>query len=90
MWLFALICGVVADKMVKTSAFGLDTGMIRKLFNNIGHIGPALGLLGLAYTGCSQTYSIFWLCMSVMFNGAIYSGFAVSKKYNMQEEIKNI
>ena len=47
----------------------------RKLMHTISQIIPAYGLLGLAYVGCNQTMSIFWLCVCVGFNGAVYSGF---------------
>ena len=43
--------------------------------HTISQVIPAYGLLGLAYVGCNQSMSIFWLCVCVGFNGAVYSGF---------------
>ena len=43
--------------------------------HTISQVLPAYGLLGLAYVGCNQSMSIFWLCICVGFNGAVYSGF---------------
>ena len=54
-----------------TSIFLLN----RKLMHTISQVIPAYGLLGLAYVGCNQSMSIFWLCVCVGFNGAVYSGF---------------
>ena len=34
--------------------------------------------MGLAFTGCDKTLAVVWLCLSVCFNGAVYSGFQVS------------
>ena len=36
-----------------------------------------IGLIGLAFTGCDKTLAVVWLCLSVCFNGAVYSGFQV-------------
>ncbi len=46
--------------------------------NSIGHFGPAMSLVALAFTRCNPTLAIFWLCMSVMLTGANYSGFGVN------------
>ncbi len=77
MWAFALICGAVTDKILRVKPFGASTTTIRKIMNVIGHLGPAIGLIGLAFNGCNKTLAIFWLCIAVMLNGAMYSGFGV-------------
>ena len=43
--------------------------------HTISQVIPAYGLIGLAYVGCNQTMSVFWLCVCIGFNGAVYSGF---------------
>jgi len=53
----------------------LSLGATRKLMHTISQVIPAYGLLGLAYVGCNQSMSIFWLSVCVGFNGAVYSGF---------------
>ena len=47
----------------------------RKLMQTIGQMTPAVGLLGLSFVGCNPTMAVVWLCISVGFNGASYSGF---------------
>ena len=77
MWVFALTCGFLTDKIIRAKPFGLSLTVIRKGMNVIAHGGPGVSLIGLAFTGCDQTLAVFWLCMAVMLNGAIYSGFGV-------------
>ncbi len=72
-----MVCGVATDKIIKEKHFGLSTSAIRKIMNTIGMLGPGLGLLGLAFTKCDPILAITLLCISVMLNGAIYSGFGV-------------
>ena len=45
----------------------------------MGFVGPALGLLALAYSGCNYVASAVFLCLAIGFNGAVYSGFQVKK-----------
>ena len=52
--------------------------IIRKGFNTLGHVGPALGLIGLSFSGCDRMAVIFWFCLAVMLNGASNSGFQVN------------
>ena len=49
----------------------------RKICNSVGFVGPALGLLALAYSGCNYVASGVFLCLAIGFNGAVYSGFQV-------------
>ena len=51
----------------------------RKICNSVGFVGPALGLLALAYSGCNYVASAVFLCLAIGFNGAVYSGFQVRK-----------
>ena len=75
MWGATIFCGNLAAYLRSKD---IRSEYIRKLFNTIGHIGPALGLLGLSFSGCNHNLVIFWFCMSVMLNGASNSGFQVN------------
>jgi hypothetical protein len=75
MTLFSMPIGIVADWLIQSGKMSAKN--TRRLCNSIGHFGSALGLIGLAFTGCNQTLAIVWLCMSVCLNGAVYSGFQV-------------
>ncbi len=54
------------------------TTSFRKIFQSIGHYGPALGCVWLAFVGCNQTVSVIALCVAVGLNGAVFSGYQVS------------
>ena len=75
MWGFTLFCGTLATYL-RSKDFRSET--IRKCFNTLGHIGPALGLIGLSFAGCDKNLVIFWFCLAVMLNGAANSGFQVN------------
>ena len=49
----------------------------RKLSTNVGLLGGAIGLFGLAFVGCNHTLTILFLCMSCGAGGAMYSGWQV-------------
>ncbi len=73
MWICSMPMGLIADWLIQSKR--LSTKNVRRLFNCIGHYGSALGLLGLAFTGCDKTAAVVWLCVSVGLNGAVYSAF---------------
>ena len=75
MWLLSMPIGLLADKLIKGGTMSAKN--VRRICNSIGHFGPAIGLIGLAFTGCDKTLAIVWLCISVGLNGAVYSGFQV-------------
>ena len=62
------------NKLVKSR------GIIRKTFVVVALFGPAVCLVGLAFTECNQALAVVWLCMAVMFTGAHNSGMNVSTK----------
>jgi ACS family sodium-dependent inorganic phosphate cotransporter-like MFS transporter 5 len=64
-----------ADKIIAKQ--WLSLAATRKTFNTIGHVGPALMLIGLAFIGCDPTLAITLLCISLTFSAGMYSGFAV-------------
>ena len=72
--------GLLSDWLIESGK--MKARNVRRLCNSIGHYGSALGLIGLAFTGCDKTAAIVWLCLSVCLNGAVYSGFQVwNSKY---------
>ena len=75
MWLFSMPIGLLSDWLIESGK--MKARNVRRLCNSIGHYGSALGLIGLAFTGCDKTAAIVWLCLSVCLNGAVYSGFQV-------------
>ena len=75
MWVFTLVCGAMAT-FLRTK--DVRSEFIRKGFNTLGHVGPALGLIGLSFSGCNSEEAIFWFCLAVMLNGASNSGFQVN------------
>ena len=75
MWAFTLICGALGTYLRSKD---VSSEVVRKAFNTLGHIGPALGLIGLSFSGCDSTAVIFWFCLSVMLNGAANSGFQMN------------
>ena len=75
MWGFTISCGNFVSYL-RSKEFRSE--VIRKTFNTIGHIGPALGLIGLSFSGCNQIVVVTFFCMAVMLNGAANSGFQVN------------
>ena len=67
--------GLLADWLIESGK--MKARNVRRVCNSIGHYGSALGLIGLAFTGCDKTAAIVWLCLSVCLNGAVYSAFQV-------------
>jgi len=74
-WIFAIVTGYISDKLIKKGI--VSVGVSRKLFNTIGHFGPAAGLVWLAFVGCDRVLAVVALCFAVGLNGAIYSGWQV-------------
>jgi len=76
MWLFSMAYGRFTDFMIKNGYFSSTTG--RKIGNTVGFVGPAIGLVGLCFIGCSKPLAVLCLCIAVGLNGGIYSGFQVN------------
>ena len=77
MWTFSIFCGLLASRLRSQE---VRSDVIRKSFNTIGHLGPALALIGLSFSGCNRSLVIFWFCLAVMLNGAANSGFQVKNQ----------
>lgn len=77
MWATANIFGFISDFLIRREY--LPTGITRKIFNTISHLGPALCLLALVLAISNEdkqeslTLALFTLAVACM--GALYSGF---------------
>jgi len=72
MWLVALGGSFTIDKLIGNET--LSTTTARKIANSIATMGPALALLGAAFSGFSKTLTVLLLVTAVGTNGIIYSG----------------
>jgi len=77
MWVTANVFGVISDLLIRKNI--LSTGLSRKIFNCISHLGPALCLLGIVL-GVTQenkqeTLTLVLFTIAVACMGALYSGF---------------
>ena len=75
-FIFSTLTGWLADWLKKSEKLSLTN--VRRLFNSIAFMGPAIGLICLSFVGCDKTQAIIWLCLSVSLNGAVNSGFQVN------------
>jgi ACS family sodium-dependent inorganic phosphate cotransporter-like MFS transporter 5 len=71
-----------ADKLIRNEFLSVEA--TRKMFNTIGHVGPALALIGLSFIQCDQTIAIFYVCLALALNAGMYSGMGVSKINNIK------
>lgn len=71
-WLVGIGCSAVADWMLERR--WISTIHSYKLWNSIASIVPSLGLIGIAYVGCSWQWVTFMLAGVGSFAGAIYAG----------------
>ena len=76
---FSLPAAWLADGLI--TKLVNSRGIIRKTFAVVGLVGPAVCLVGLAFTECNQALAVVWLCLAVMFTGAHNSGMNVSSIY---------
>merc|ERR1719369_1997667 len=72
MWFVALGGSFTVDKLIGNET--LSTVTARKIANSIATMGPALALLGAAFSGFSKTLTVVLLITAVGTNGFIYSG----------------
>ncbi|XP_063772886.1 sialin isoform X1 [Pseudophryne corroboree] len=75
-WLCMNITGLIADFMRERLNF--STVAVRKIFNTLGMIGPAVFLLAAGYTGCSYTLAVVFLTLSTTFGGFSMSGYNIN------------
>ena len=67
--------GWFADYLIRSGKLSLPA--VRKLSNNVGMLGPSIGLLCLAFAGCDNNLTVVSLCFSCALYGALYSGYQV-------------
>jgi ACS family sodium-dependent inorganic phosphate cotransporter len=75
--LYSTPVGRLADWLIKSEK--LSRTKIRKIMTSIGYLVPALALLILTMIGCDPTLAIILLCISVMINGTVLSGYMVNQ-----------
>lgn len=71
-WLVSIASPILADILIRREM--LTRTLARKVFNSIATVGPALFLIGAAYSGCNYILTIALLTLAVGSNGAIYTG----------------
>ncbi|XP_068183676.1 sialin-like isoform X2 [Antennarius striatus] len=72
----ALISGQLADYLRETRLY--RTTIVRKIFNTVGTIGPAVFLVAAGYTGCNYTLAVAFLTICTSLGGAASVGFNVN------------
>ncbi|KAG9493737.1 sialin isoform X1 [Eleutherodactylus coqui] len=75
-WLCMITTGLVADFMREKLNF--STVVVRKIFNTLGMIGPAIFLLAAGYTGCNYTLAVVFLTLSTTLGGFSMSGYNIN------------
>ncbi|XP_073531667.1 sialin isoform X1 [Phyllobates terribilis] len=75
-WLCMILTGYVADLMRERLNF--STVVVRKIFNTLGMIGPAVFLLAAGYTGCDYTLAVVFLTLSTTLGGFSMSGYNIN------------
>jgi len=79
--LFSIPSAWLADYLTNNKI--AQRGVIRKSFALLSFLGPGFCLIGLSFTGCNQTMSVVWVCLSGMFTGANNSGVNVSSYFQI-------
>lgn len=77
MWLLCLVFSQLSDFI--TNRHYVSNSVARKLFNSIGHWGPAATLIALGYMTKEQsTLAVVLLTLSVAMNGAASVGYLIN------------
>merc|ERR1719189_3503511 len=66
------LCGVAADEFTTR---GFDLGYVRKGFQVVASLGPALALLRIAMGPSSADEASFWFCVAMGSAGCSLAGF---------------
>ncbi|XP_073425429.1 sialin isoform X2 [Dendrobates tinctorius] len=75
-WLCMILTGYVADLLRERRNF--STVVVRKIFNTLGMIGPAVFLLATGYTGCDYILAVVFLTLSTTLGGFSMSGYNIN------------
>lgn len=77
MWLLCLLFSELSDFLANRRY--ISNGVARKVFNSIGHWGPAVTLVALGYMTKEQSsLAVALLTLSVAMNGASYVGYLIN------------
>ncbi|GIY29445.1 putative inorganic phosphate cotransporter [Caerostris extrusa] len=72
----AVLFSYVADRLRRSDKLSITT--IRKVWNTVGLVGPALCCLGIISVGCHAELIVALLCLGMFLNGFVYSGFNIT------------
>jgi hypothetical protein len=75
MFLGSFPVGFLSDRLLNTER--LSSATIRKIFNSMGSLGPAVGMIWLAFVGCDGTMAIVALVLSAGLSSGSYAGYNV-------------
>ncbi|KAJ3645136.1 hypothetical protein Zmor_022822 [Zophobas morio] len=76
LWILSFIFSPIADYLI---AHYLSIGAVRKIFNTIGIVIPAIALVALGFVDSAQRdLALDLLVVAVGFNAAVFSGFNVN------------
>lgn len=67
--------GVACNYLLKSETYSKLT--VRRIFNTVGCIGPAMGLIWVSFVDCDRSMAIAALCVSVGLQGGVLTGFQV-------------
>jgi len=76
LWLFSMPWSWLSDWLI--TSHKLSRTNVRKVSTIVGMIGPAIGLLLLAFANCDHILPVIYLCIACGTNGALYSGYQVA------------
>ncbi|XP_021941380.1 sialin isoform X1 [Zootermopsis nevadensis] len=71
-WLFGIGFSHIADWLIAKGFFSVLNSY--KVFNSLGAVVPALGLVAVAWVGCDRLAILLLLAISGGFGGAVYAG----------------
>ncbi|KAM8954076.1 sialin [Pelodytes ibericus] len=75
-WVCMNVTGLIADYM--REKWNYSTVAVRKIFNTLGMIGPAVFLLAAGYTGCNYKLAVAFLTLSTTLGGFSVSGYNIN------------
>ncbi|KAM4772109.1 sialin [Rhinophrynus dorsalis] len=75
-WVCMILTGLLADYM--RERLNISTVVVRKIFNTVGMLGPAVFLLAAGYTGCNYIMAVVFLTLSTTLGGFSISGYSIN------------
>jgi ACS family sodium-dependent inorganic phosphate cotransporter-like MFS transporter 5 len=75
--------GIASDYLVNSGC--VSTVAARKIFNSIGFLGAAAGMIWLSFVGCDSTMAVVALVAANTINAASYAGFNASQMLQSSE-----